>query len=236
MKSHFKKHLLGALIGVAAALVGTTAMATGMQPETSVVILDEAVGEASINVKNTDGMPSLLYTTIENIPEDTEALIVLTPPVARVEAGDTQVVRFLRRGGEPSKTQRLKRVVFEGIGQRPDANGKARVGVTVRQNLPLIIHPKGLERNREPWTLLKWRMDGNKLAVVNDSPYIVRLAQDLTLKPSGKQATLPRAYVLPGETLSVPLEGQANTTSVTLFPASVYGFAVESYDAPVGGN
>lgn len=236
MKPHFKKHLLGALIVASAALAGTTAMATGMQPETSVVILDEAVGEASINVKNTDGAPSLLYSTIENIPEDTEALIVLTPPVSRVEAGETQLVRFLRQGGEPSKTQRLKRVVFEGIAQRPDANGKARVGVTVRQNLPLIIHPKGLERNREPWTLLKWRMDGGKLVVVNDSPYVVRLAQELTLKPSGKQATLPRTYVLPGETLPVAAEGQVSATSVTLSPATVYGYAVEKYEAAVGSN
>lgn len=236
MKPHFKKHLFGVLIGAAVALMGNTAMATGMQPETSVVILDEGVGETSINVKNTDGTPSLLYTTIENIPEDAEALVVLTPPVARVEAGDTQLVRFLRQGGEPSKVQRLKRVVFEGIAQRPDTNGKARVGVTVRQNLPLLIHPKGLERNREPWTLLKWRMDGGKLVVVNDSPYVVRLAQEVMLKPSGKLATLPRTYVLPGETLPVSAEGQVSAASVTISPATVYGYAVENYEALVGTN
>ncbi|MFP2768849.1 fimbria/pilus chaperone family protein [Oceanisphaera sp. KMM 10153] len=236
MKTQFKKHLLGALIGTAAALTGVTALATGMQPETSVVILDEGQGEVSINVKNTDDTPSLLYTTIENIPEDQETLVVLTPPVARVEAGETQLVRFLRRGGEPSATQRLKRVIFEGIAQRPDANGRARVGVTVRQNLPLLIHPKGLERHREPWTLLKWRMDGDKLVVVNDSPYVVRLAQELTLKPSGQQALLPRTYVLPGETLPVSAKDPISATSVTIAPATVYGYAVEHYDAEVGAS
>lgn len=120
MTVQLKHNLLGMLMGSVAALAAPVVMATGMQPETSVVILYEAEGETSINIKNTDGTAALLYSSIENIPEDTESLVVLTPPVTRVEAGETQLVRFLRQGGEPSKNQRLKRVIFEGIAQRPN--------------------------------------------------------------------------------------------------------------------
>ncbi|MGN7744343.1 fimbria/pilus chaperone family protein [Pseudomonas sp. 22526] len=235
MTIQFKKTLYALLAGSAAALAAPFVSATGMQPETSVVILYEAEGETSINVKNTDGTPALLYSTIENIPEDPESLVVLTPPVTRVEAGETQLVRFLRQGGEPSKTQRLKRVIFEGIAQKPNTKGHATVGVSMRQNLPLIIHPKGLERNREPWKLLKWDIQDGKLMVINDSAYVVRLSQELELKPSGEMALLPRTYVLPGETLKVALDPRATRpSSVTIGPGTVYGFSVDKYEAPIG--
>ncbi|MDR8047986.1 fimbria/pilus chaperone family protein [Burkholderia cenocepacia] len=228
-----RKLLLATLAYSALAVTGTAAMATGMQPETSVIILDEADGETTINVKNTDGTAALLYSTIENIPEDTEALVIHTPPVARVEAGETQLVRFLRQGGAPSTTQRLKRVIFEGITQRPNATGNAMVGVTIRQNLPLIIHPKGLERNREPWKLMKWHIKDGKLMVINESPYVVRMAAEVKLQPSGNTATLPRSYVLPGETLSASTDKPASGNMVTISPATVYGFSTDKYDAPI---
>jgi hypothetical protein len=43
---------------------------------------------------------------------------------------------------------------------------------------------------------------------------------------------LPRTYVLPGETLSVPATGGAAET-VRIQPATVYGFAVAAYEAPI---
>ncbi|CUI39045.1 Capsule protein fraction 1 [Achromobacter xylosoxidans] len=232
MEMRIQKKIVGFVCAIAAA-TASPVMAAGMQPETSVVILYEADGEASINVKNTDDAASLLHSSIENVPEDTEELVVLTPPVARVEAGETQLVRFLRQGGEPSKKQRLKRVIFEGIPQRPNADGSARIGVTVRQNLPLIIHPAGLERNREPWKLLKWQVNNDKLSVINDSAYVVRMAQEVVLQPSGKVVSLPRTYVLPGETLAVDGPAVAGSTNVRIAPATIYGFSTDHYDAAI---
>ncbi|WP_081944719.1 fimbria/pilus chaperone family protein [Sphingopyxis sp. MWB1] len=208
------------------------AHADGMQPETSVVILNEADGETSLNVKNTDEKPSLLYTQVVDIPEDQDALVMLTPPVTRVEPGETQLVRFLLNSKEPLKTQRLKRVIFEGIPQRK-SEGSAKIGVTVRQNLPLIIHPKGLERNREPWKLLQWKVEGGRLSVTNDSPYVVRLAQEVTLRPVDKIIDLGRTYVLPGETLTAEGSAESGATSITISPATVYGYSVDTYDAPL---
>jgi P pilus assembly chaperone PapD len=131
-------------------------------------------------------------------------------------------------------TQRLKRVIFEGMPQDRAAAqaGHARVGVTVRQNLPVIVHPKGLAQNRTPWTGLVWSLKNDQLSVHNPSPYVVRLAQELLLLPGKGSALLPRTYVLPGETLSVTTNGSAATT-VRLQPATVYGFAVPHYEAPI---
>ena len=226
--------LLKSVLCLAALMFSHSANADGMVPDTSVVIIHEAEGEAAVSVTNTDNNLALLHVTLEDIPEDTEQLLVVTPPLSRVEASKSQLVRFILQSPEPLRTQRLKRVIFEGMPQgRPATEaGHARVGVTLRQNLPVIIHPKGLAPNRTPWTGLTWTLKADQLQVRNDTPYVVRLAQELNLLPSGGKAMLPRTYVLPGEQLSVPATGGA-ATRVRLQPATVYGFAVDAYEAPV---
>lgn len=231
-----KQRVLGFLTGAIMAALGASAFATGMQPETSVIILKEADRETSINVKNTDDTPALLFSAIENTPEDKASLVVLTPPVARVDAGETQLVRFLLTPSEPVKVQRLMRAVFEGIPQRQNEDGSATIGVTVRQNIPLIVHPKGLELVRDPWKFLQWQIKDGKLVVVNDSAYVVRLNPIVELLPSGKSATLPRTYVLPGETLTAQDSDNASATSVKIKPATVFGYATQSYEAAISAS
>jgi P pilus assembly chaperone PapD len=106
-----------------------------------------------------------------------------------------------------------------------------RIGIGVRQNLPVIIHPAGLPMKRDQWTLLTWSYANNKLTVRNDSPYVVRLAQDVRFQPGNGQAMLPRAYVLPGESLTVDAKNAAGATSVRISPATVYGYVTDTYEA-----
>lgn len=210
------------------------AWADGMIPETSVVIVDEARGEASIKVTNSDSIAALLHVSLEHIPEDQVPRVFVTPPVSRVEPGQTQLVRFILDTEQPLLTQRLKRVIFEGIEQQT-AKGGAVIGINVRQNLPVILHPKGLARNGEPWLGLEWALEDGHLRVRNPTPYVVRLAQELRLKPSKTGLLLPRTYVLPGDDLrlKVPASVALADTHVRLQPATVYGFAVDALDAPL---
>jgi P pilus assembly chaperone PapD len=173
-----------------------------MVPETSVVLIDEAVGETAMKVRNTDDKSALLYTIIEHVPDDQEKLFTVTPPVARVDPGQTQLVRFILTNKTPLKTERLARVVFDSIGERKDPDASV-VAIRVRQNLPVIIHPKGLAVNREPWKLLKWEAVDGKLRVVNASPYVVRLGATVEVFPMKKQAYLPNTYMLPGQSTYV---------------------------------
>ena len=207
--------------------------ADGMVPETTVVILNEEDGETTINIKNTDATPALLYSSIENLPEDPEFLALVTPPITRVEASDKQLVRVIGQFSEPLKTQRLKRIIFEGVPPRKPTD-TASVGVTIRQNLPLILHPKDLPQHNAPWELLTWHLQGTTLSVRNDSAYVVRLADEVVLSPQKQKVYLPRTYILPGEALSVPMNAASmGATSVSISPATVYGFTVEKYDAQI---
>ena len=71
----------------------------------------------SMNVRNTDTRPALLHTTVENTEAARSTVCWLfTPPIARVEAGaDAAGTVHVCRALEPLQTERLKRVIFEGI-------------------------------------------------------------------------------------------------------------------------
>lgn len=218
-------------------LLSACAQATGMLPESSVVIVEEGDGEGAINVQNTDSFPVLLLTTLQDIEQDNEKLLVVTPPVARVEPGKTQRVRFMLTAKTPLKTERLKRVVFEGVPpQEKDVNV---VRMTVRQNLPVIIRPAGLARDEAPWKRLEWSLKGGVLSVSNPSPYVVRLGQGITTLPDQATWMLPYTYVLPGQQLTLTRQakrgdtGTGAATRVRISPATTWGFTVDSYEAPL---
>lgn len=190
---------------VIAMTVSFLSYATGMLPDASVVIIEEQDSEGALNIKNTDDFSVLLLTTLQDIPDDQQTLLTVTPPAARVEPGKTQRVRFMLTSSEPLKTERLKRVTVEGI--PPQQKGKSEVRMTVRQNLPVIIRPAGLEKDLSPWKRLSWQLNDNKLTVKNDSPYVVRLAQAVQTLPDKTVWLLPNTYVLPGQQFTLSPDG-----------------------------
>lgn len=208
--------------------------ATGMVPETAVVVVEEGDGEGAINVKNTDATPVILLTTLAYTADDQQPLLDVTPPVARVEPGKIQRVRFMLTTREPLKTERLQRVIFEGM--PPQQKGKSEVRMTVRQNLPVLVRPKGLERDPAPWKRLVWKQSGNSLVVNNPSAYVVRLGQGVKTLPGGADWTLPNSYVLPGQTLTLKPQGKepaGAAQQVRISPATTWGFTTNHYDAPL---
>ena len=229
----YSKVLRGAVL-LLVAVVFQPVHASGMTPDTTIVLVKVADGEGSINITNTHPSAALLYTSLANITEDKETLLVVTPPIMRVEPGQKQLVRFIVQARTPITTQRLKRVTFDGIPQKNN-DGKSTVTMNVRQNLPVIIHPEGLAMKNDPWVLLKWTRTGNTLNVSNDSPYVVRLTKQLTLLPGKTAAELPNNYILAGQSLSVKLPDNtpASVESVQFTPASLYGFAVNAFSAPL---
>lgn len=220
------------IISAIALLSSLTADATGMVPETSVVIVEQSDGEGAINLKNTDDVPMLLLTNLQNIPDDSEALLVVTPPAARVEPGKSQRVRFIVITPQPLKTERLKRVVFEGV--PPQGNSRNAVRMTLRQNLPVIIRPAGLEKDLAPWKHLVWTLSGSNLTVNNPSAYVVRLGQGVRTLPGNADWVLPNSYILPGQTLTLLVQqGQSvgAARQVRISPATTWGYSVDTYDA-----
>lgn len=209
------------------------ASATGIVPETSVVLLNEKNGEATIKVRNTDPYPVILYTSLGDTIEDHESLVVATPLATRLEPGEEQLVRFMLVNEQPLRTERMKRVVFEGIPPvMPDKEG---VNLTVRQDLPVIITPQALKVDETPWKHLSWHIKNRILTLENPSPYVIRLRQNAKIIPQGTALTLPQRYVLPGARLDVQLDKPIDPDRITalrLFTVSRYGYATGAYDLP----
>ena len=202
-------------------------LATGMVPETSVLLVDEKRGEASINIKNTDDHPSLLYTTIVDLPESNKSIrLIPTQPVIRVEAGQVQQVRFLLQATVPLQSEELKRVTFEGIPPKDDKS--SRVTVSIRQDLPVLIHPASLSEERETWKFLEWRKNGDQIEISNPSNYVVRMTLQFKTLPSGKTGAINKTYFLPHTSTTTALTN-ATDTKVEFYPASRYGYRGNKY-------
>ncbi|MDR7341624.1 P pilus assembly chaperone PapD [Pantoea alhagi] len=219
---------------IALMLLSTSALATGIQPETSVVIVEESDGEGAINLKNDDPFPLLLLTTLQDVEQQQEKLLSVLPPVARVEPGKVQRIRFIVTAKAPLKTERLMRVVFEGV--PPQQKDKNQVRLTVRQNLPVIIRPAGLPPDDAPWKRLEWRFHNGQLSVNNPSPYVIRLEQRVIALPQRADWQLNHPYILPGQrlTLSRQAPQQSGTPrAVRLAPATMWGYSAENYEAPL---
>lgn len=213
-------------------LLSNTAAASGMKLETSVVVVNTDDGEGVMTLTNTDPTPVLLYTSVENLPGDKEESLIVTPPVVRVNPGDSQTVRFMLKT-PPKDIEQFKRAIFEGIPATDKTADKLQI--TLRQNVPLIIHPAGLKENAEPWTLLKWEQNGiDSLKVTNTGPYVIRMSPTISVAPQKLNGSLPRSYMLPGDTVEVKFASKlTDVQKVQITPANLYGYFVKPYEASV---
>lgn len=211
---------------------------SGVQPEVSVLLISETEGQAQIGVKNTDSEPLLMYVKVYDVTEDKDVRVIPVPSVTRVEAGGRQIVRFvLENLSTPLKVQQFKRVTFEGVPSKATNPEDTGVRVNLRYDLPILISPKSLKPMDSPWTLMVWKLEGERLTVHNPSPYVVRMSREVALLPGASRVEMAkRTFILPGETIGIDLPkamAADNLKSVRIFPATLYGSSAPDFDAPV---
>ena len=205
--------------------------AAGMVPETSLLVIDEATRSGTINVKNTDSYPYLLYTNVVDLPDDDGPKLIVTQPVVRVEPGQTQQLRFIMQASTPLKQEHLKRVTFEGIPPQMKDN-QNKIGMNIRQDIPVLIRPETLPVVTDAWKTLAWSKKGNSYQVTNPTKYVVRLSNGVVFLPSKILGKIKKTYILPGETLDIVVQGDvAGDSKIEFFPASRYGIEVPSFTA-----
>lgn len=231
-----RKFLLCVLAPLLFAAQSSGVFASGMVPETSMLLVNEAEQGATMNVKNTDEGAQLLYTSITGLPDENKNIrLIATQPVTRVEGGQTQQVRFVLQSDQPLKTEHMMRVIFEGIPQK--TKGINKVGFNIRQDLPVLIHPAGLPQVQDAWRLLTWKTQGNTVTLSNTSPYVVRFQPAAELLPSKEVIKLSRAYILPGQTMTIDAgKSVAGNNQIRFSPVSRYGVEIDKYTAQLNAN
>ncbi|BEM85473.1 fimbrial protein (plasmid) [Serratia marcescens] len=217
-------------------LGGATLLAAGlMQPaqasfqlESMGIILEEAMGRVNFTVKNTSSEPMLLATKVEDLDGKGYAKSVLvSPPISRIEAGQSQQVNFVLKQGTPLPHEVMLKASFEGIGQAKDNSAR----IPIRQSIGLIVQPKAVAVSKTPWDDLTLTMSGDHLVIKNAGLHVVRLAPQLQLLPSGKMVPLENYYLMAGEEKQLKVEGMPASVKIT--PLSRYGFKQDEVTLPV---
>ncbi|WP_284702427.1 fimbria/pilus chaperone family protein [Enterobacter kobei] len=176
-----KSTLINTLITATLLSASVAVHAEGMVPETSLLIIDEATHSGTINVKNTDSHPSLLYTNVVDLPDDTGLKLIATQPVVRLEPGQTQQLRFILQNKQPLDVEHYKRVTFDGIPPKND-DKKIKIGINIRQDIPVLIRPASLGVVTDAWKFLKWSSNGASVTVKNPREVAIKwsAAPDMT--------------------------------------------------------
>ncbi|WP_145482927.1 fimbria/pilus chaperone family protein [Yersinia aldovae] len=206
----------------------TTTSYASFKLESTSVILKESEGRTSFTIDNTSGNPILLVTKVVDL--DGNALskqILISPPVTRIEAGQSQQVNFVLKKGTVLDTEVLLKASFEGVEQ---VQGNATV-MPIRQEIGFLIQPNAVPQIKTPWQELVFSVSGNNLTIKNPSKHVVRLGPQVILVPGNEVVALGNPYILPGVSKQFPIKSSPSSVNVT--PLSRYGFVQAEVAMPV---
>lgn len=212
---HFARTVSGALL-----MMGLMQPAqAAFQLESMGIILEESTGRVNFSVKNTSSEPILLATTVGDLDDKTFSKSVLvSPPIARIEAGQSQQVNFVLKQGTALPHEIMLKASFEGIGQARDNSTR----IPIRQSIGLIVQPKSVGVSKTPWEDLSLVMSGDSLVINNTGRHVVRLAPQLQLLPSKKVVPLENYFLMAGEEIQLKVDEQPSRVKIS--PLSRYGF------------
>lgn len=190
------------------------------QLETMTVILDSEEPRKIFNVKNTGSEPILLSTKVSDLDKQHEIAknIIITPPITRIEPDQSQNINFILKDGIEFDDEQILKASFQGI-------GVAKVNSTkmpIRQDIAMLIIPKGLTIEREPWKNLEVKQVNNQLILRNNGKQVIRMAPAFSSLPSNNGYSIGQFYIRPQEEIKVDVKEKL--TEIKISPLSRYGF------------
>ncbi|HCU2429063.1 TPA: fimbria/pilus periplasmic chaperone, partial [Proteus mirabilis] len=174
------------------------------QLETMTVILDSEEPRKIFNVKNTGSEPILLSTKVSDLDKQHEIAknIIITPPITRIEPDQSQNINFILKDGIEFDDEQILKASFQGI-------GVAKVNSTkmpIRQDIAMLIIPKGLTIEHEPWKNLEVKQVNNQLILKNNGKQVIRMAPAFSSLPSNNGYSIGQFYIRPQEEIKVDVK------------------------------
>lgn len=190
------------------------------QLETMTVILDSEEPRKIFNVKNTGSEPILLSTKVSDLDNQHEIAknIIITPPITRIEPDQSQNINFILKDGIEFDDEQILKASFQGIGVAKANSTK----MPIRQDIAMLIIPKGLTIEREPWKNLEVKQVNNQLILKNNGKQVIRMAPAFSSLPSNNGYSIGQFYIRPQEEIKVDVKEKL--TEIKISPLSRYGF------------
>lgn len=193
------------------------------QLETMTVIVDANEPRKLFNVKNVGKEPILLSTKVSNLEggKDLANNVMVSPPIVRIEPQESQQINFVLKKDYDLSDEELLKVSFQGVGTSKANTTK----MPIRQDVAMLIMPKGMSISLTPWDYLKITQQDNMLTLKNTGKQVIRLSPNFTSKPDGNIYNLGQFYLRPGEVKKLKTQNVINQISIS--PLSRYGFKMQ---------
>ena len=182
----------------------------GIQVGGTRLVYDGAKREASISVKNTEALPYVVQSWIDNGDEKNGRNVPfsITPPIFRLDGGKESLLR-IQYAGQGLPTDR-ESVLWLNVQEIPPAPEKENVlQIAMRTRIKLFYRPKGLTgESKDAAARLRWqvRQEQGKTMLVVDNPGVYSVSLG-TVKVEGKE--IDGQMVLPKAQLSMPVPDDA---------------------------
>ncbi|ARQ92084.1 fimbrial biogenesis chaperone [Stenotrophomonas maltophilia] len=209
-------------VGLAlAAFTAGPAAHAGVQIDGTRVIFNEGMPEATLRVQNPGSNPVLLQSWVDTLdkqatPTTTTAPFMLLPPISRVEAGKSQVLRMRVVGHDLPRDREsaffLNVLEVPAVSRESDT-GDGYLQITVRNRLKIFYRPKGLEGRGAgaAAAAVQWKMVADQgawsLQAVNDSPYHVSMVKAWLVQGQKETEAEGMQMLTPHSTTSFKLPG-----------------------------
>lgn len=201
--------------------------------------------QARITVLNMGRQPALMQAWIdtgnpEAPPQDIRAPFVVTPPMARIDAGQRQTLSVVFTGSAlPADRESLFWLNVLDIPPRPRSAGQRNyIQFAVRTRIKLLYRPVALRGNpTQAMRLLRWREVCARgrcvVQVRNPSPYCIAIVELRCRGAHGAIGPALQGTVLPFGTRRWRLPGAAPVRSVSYAVVNDYGAFVHARAAVV---
>ncbi|EJL84997.1 molecular chaperone [Pantoea sp. GM01] len=157
------------------------------------LIYNENENEASLPVSNSqDGVPYLIQSWVELSENAKEQVpFIVTPPLFRLDGGHENTLRVIYTG-ENKLPENRESIFWLNVKSIPSMtrSDENRLLIAVKTRMKLFYRPANLssEKADEAWTKLKFEQRGERLVIINPTPFYVSL---YSLKVGNKTIAQP---------------------------------------------
>ncbi|EKC7222113.1 molecular chaperone [Salmonella enterica] len=154
-----------------------------------------------LRVNNPNEYPVLVKSAVLDETMRKQAPFIITPPLFRLEAGQSNILNIIRTGGDfPSDRETVNLICVESIppvsDDKPSApSGDMSVKILIKSCIKMFYRPELLRGN--PVSMadnVSWKITGHDLTGSNPSPFFINIRE---IYFNGEKLNMEKNYIPP---------------------------------------